>query len=207
MIEGRSDHCPNVYTVGPTGRRDAAVETSLQDDGSYRTVDITWNYDSEDRLIQELTHVVGQSASTDNNDSYYYDLVGNRLTYFHNFDTTYYSYDANDRLVYASTYGGYTNSYDSLQYHYANPNATGGHGGTAVTSITENKSSENYDFNSGTDTQVSSTINTTYAYNLQGQLASVGIAETDNNNLFNYNTGDQSSTTVVTTTLDGQVHF
>ena len=80
------------YTLGDTGRRTAVTEIILEDDDTtYTTNTITWQYDGLYRLTNE----------TFNADStvYEYDLVGNRLSKTVGTETNTYAYNANDQLT------------------------------------------------------------------------------------------------------------
>ena len=81
------------YILGPTGRRDAVIENTG------RRVDYT--FDLLDRLLEEkITDPVVGNRTID----YAYDAVGNRLSMNDSVDgNTIYTYDANDRLLTATS--------------------------------------------------------------------------------------------------------
>ncbi|MFW6154176.1 MAG: putative Ig domain-containing protein [Planctomycetota bacterium] len=95
------------YTLDPTGRRIAATETRLDDDGVTRTTTIQWTYDNLGRLVAEAYDGF-DDADTPlvYRDTYAYDIVGNRLEYTHDDGddgtiekTVASTYDLNDRLL------------------------------------------------------------------------------------------------------------
>ncbi|NLF33280.1 MAG: hypothetical protein GX591_20640, partial [Planctomycetes bacterium] len=95
------------YTLDDAGRRVAAVETRLDDDGVTRTTTFHWTYDNAGRLVEEVCHGFDDVGTPLRyRDSYVYDAVGNRMEFTHDEGddgsvekTIAYAYDDNDRLL------------------------------------------------------------------------------------------------------------
>ena len=148
------------YTLALDGTRTAAVENVQQSDSTYAVTDITWTYDADNRLTEELevpgtTADEGSVTGQDYSDIYTYDLAANRLSDVHvgpgdgANSTTSYTYNANDELL--------TQAVDTS--------------GTTVTTVFT------YD-NAGN--QIESTDGTTdtiYAYNLLNKMVSVTVGD------------------------------
>ena len=89
------------YQYNAANRRTNAIEIVTGSDGAVHTNNIAYAYDALNRLVSETAEDLGDGSGY--NANYVYDLVGNRLsralTTAGKTLTTYYSYDANDRLL------------------------------------------------------------------------------------------------------------
>ncbi len=90
-----------VYQYNAANMRTNAIEIVTGSDGAVHTNNIAYAYDALNRLVGEAAKDRGDGSGYQA--SYVYDLVGNRLsralTTVGKTLTTYYSYDANDRLL------------------------------------------------------------------------------------------------------------
>jgi len=143
------------YQLHPTGRRTSAVEVLQQEDGSYLTNTLAWQYDGMYRLTNEVSSssaYAGQYSTL-----YQYDEVGNRLKKIRQtagVETIDYSYNNNDQLLQeVSTLNG------TLNYGYdANGSLIGKTNGSATVA---------------------------YAYNLANKLSAVTVDTTTTRFLYN----------------------
>src|SRR5262249_37864576 len=89
------------YTLHATGRPTAAKEITRQEDDSYTTKNLTWNYDKMYRLTNET--VSASVSSNSYSTAYSYDRVGNRKSKSGKengaSETNTYNYNANDQLT------------------------------------------------------------------------------------------------------------
>ena len=89
------------YQYDAASHRTNALEVVTGPDGAMHTNNIAYAYDSLNRLVMEAAKDLGDGTGYQAN--YVYDLVGNRLsravTTAGKTLTTYYNYDANDRLL------------------------------------------------------------------------------------------------------------
>jgi uncharacterized delta-60 repeat protein len=107
------------YILNDDGTRASDTESELQSDGSTETISSAWSYDALDRLTSES--VTSNVSAHSFNDSYTYDLVGNRLTKTHTgpgggaSDTITSTYNGDDQLTSeVSTLNGETDfTYDA----------------------------------------------------------------------------------------------
>ena len=203
-----------IYTVGPTGRRDAVHEV-FRDDTNAVTADTTttWTYDNLDRLINEAVNY--SFGGTSYFAHYTYDLVGNRTRKTTNqpgqAPQVDYVYDGNapqsdDRLMTETGSGGDGTASYTTTYFYDN------NGSLKTKTRTGSKPENNsyaYDIrnrmtgatvtlNPGTGTE--STTTTAYTYDPGGLRASTAVGATitqfveDSNNPTGYGQVDEELT-------------
>jgi len=142
---GTTDLATYSYMLNAGGQRTNAVEILLQENGTYLTNTLSWQYDGLNRLTNEVLVCSTSSASYTN--SYSYDLAGNRVSKVHagnSPETITYQYNPNDEL---------TNEISSV-----NP---------TVTYL--------YDANGSLTNKTAGTTVNSYAYNLENKLATVAI--------------------------------
>jgi RHS repeat-associated protein len=160
------------YELNTTGQRTNAVEILRQENGTYLTNTLSWQYDGLNRLTNEVLICSTSSASYTN--SYAYDLAGNRLKKVHTggtSETVTYAYDSNDELT------GETNGAAITTYLYdANGSLTNKTVGTTVNSYTYNLE------NKLAAVAVNGTTNATYQYNDQG----IRVSKTTGGNTTHY---------------------
>jgi RHS repeat-associated protein len=129
------------YQLHPTGRRTNAVETIKQENGSYVTNTLSWQYDGMYRLTNEVSISSAPGGTATYTNTYQYDKVGNRFAKIHyqtnTVTTVTNQFNNNDQLLkevtLASGVPNATNSYayDSNGSLVAKTNMTSG--GTATT--------------------------------------------------------------------------
>lgn len=136
------------YTLHATGRRTGATEILRQEDNTYLTNTLTWQYDGMYRLTNEVSLCSSSAYSYTN--AFQYDLVGNRVkqTRFAggNITTTDSTYNDNDHLL---------------------QEVTGFNGSITGTN------SYAYDLNGSQVGKTNSSGAITYTYNLANKLSSV----------------------------------
>ncbi|HVU09389.1 MAG TPA: LamG-like jellyroll fold domain-containing protein [Verrucomicrobiae bacterium] len=154
------------YQADAAGRRTNAVEILRQENGSYLTNTLAWQYDNLNRLTNEALICSVSSAGYTN--SYAYDLAGNRLGKVHvgnSLETITYQYNQNDEL---------TNETSSV-----NP---------TVAYL--------YDANGSLTNKTAGTTVNRYAYNLENKLAAMVVNGTTNATYQYDNQGVRVSATV-----------
>jgi RHS repeat-associated protein len=151
QVVGTTNLASYSYTLHPTGRRTGATEILRQEDNTYLTNTLTWQYDGMYRLTNEVS--LCSSATYSYTNAFQYDLAGNRLKQIKmaggNTTTTTNLYNDNDHLLREVTLTG------------SSPNSTNNY---------------TYDLNGSVvgKTNIASTTTTTlYAYNLANKLSSV----------------------------------
>jgi RHS repeat-associated protein len=147
------------YKLNPAGRRTNAVEVLRQEDNTYLTNTLSWQFDGMYRLTNEVS-VCSAGAYTYTN-AYQYDKVGNRLkkTRTGNApETISYSYNANDQLTNQVSSLGTTTTYG----YDPNGSLTNETVGSTVNSYTYNVA------NKLTAVAVNGTIAASYLYNDEG---------------------------------------
>jgi len=138
-----------VYALAADGKRESVTEVF----DSQETT-IQWGYDDLSRVITEDYNAPG--TSNDFNQTYVYDLVGNRLRTARNGTVTYYHYNINDQLAKTSSDPNGLNVLVSYDYD-DNGSLIEEDGGTAVTAYTYNLLNRLVSMDNGTDT-----VNYTY---------------------------------------------
>ncbi len=121
------------YVLNGDGTRASSHEVQLQSDNTTSlTIDTTWTYDADDRLIGES--LSSSDATRNYTDTFAFDLVGNRITKSHdvsgtaNDETTTYTYNGDDQLQTEtsslSTVGTTTYTYDDNGSQHSATNTT-----------------------------------------------------------------------------------
>ena len=147
------------YTLNPSGHKTGAVEVLLQENGSYLTNAIAWQYDGMYRLTNEMVFCSEGAYSYTN--AFKYDKVGNRLSLTRTGsggETIGYLYNANDELTNetSSLSGTITYAYDQ---------------NGSITNKTSEGTVDSYEYdvaNKLTGVSVNGTLAASYLYNDDG---------------------------------------
>lgn len=158
------------YTLNATGRRTGAVEVLRQEDNTYQTNSLKWQYDGMYRLTNEINVTATSNGTYAYTNAYGYDLVGNRLQKSRSgasAETDTYTYNANDEL---------TNEIDGI---------------SAINYL--------YDPNGSLTNQATGTATNSYTYDLANKLNGVSVNGTQQASYYYNDQGIRVQTSATTT--------